>query len=112
MDKTKFECALFDYIKALIEEKGRTPEYGGFKTKIESEDIRLWMPNYNALELQIGHLFFRYVFEYDETNNCHCALSSVRITGFDSCYKSGELGLLGKYRQELKEIENKCFYED
>lgn len=108
MNKTKFEDALFDYTKALIEEKGRTPEYGGYKTKIESEDIRLWMPNCNALELQVGHLFFRYVFEENKACDYRCTLIEVRIINFDKCYATGELGNIGIIRNKLKEIENDC----
>ena len=108
MDKIKFEGALFDYAKALITNKGRLPEYGGFLTKIESGDIRLTKPNPMALELQVGHLFFRYGFEETKACDYRCELIEVRIRCFDGCYESGELANIGKIRNELKELEKQA----
>ena len=107
MDKVKFECALFDYTEALIKEKGRKPEYGGFKTDVESEDIRLWRPTYTSIELQGGRLFFRYAFA-DAANGYYCALAEVRIACFDKCCDTGELANLVVIRKKLKEIEKEA----
>jgi len=109
MDKIKFESALIKYAEALIKEKGRTPEYGGYRALIESEDIRvIRLPH--TLELQVGHLFFRYHFRLkDELSyDFNCKLSEVRIADFDACYESGELANIGKIRNELKELEKQA----
>ena len=108
MDKIKFECALRAYAEELILAKDRKPEYGGFKTDVESGNIRVWRPACATIELQVEHLFFRYAFEEFELNNYRCALEEVSIRNFDKCFETGELGNIGIIRNRLKEIENDC----